>query len=51
MTATALAEETGLAQATLSRWLKEATKLRRKMPRDDEKLVKKQPQNGRLRRS
>jgi len=45
MTATDLGHETGLAQATLSRWLKEASKLRRKMPRDDEqKVVKKQPQ-------
>lgn len=43
VTATALAAETGLAQATLSRWLKEASKLRRPMPPDD-KLVKKQPQ-------
>jgi transposase len=44
ISATALADETGLAQATLSRWLKEASKLRRTMPSDDDKPVKKQPQ-------
>jgi transposase len=45
-TATALAEETGLAQATLSRWLKEASTLRRKMPTDDSDTPapRKQPQ-------
>jgi transposase len=32
MTATALAKETGLTQATLSRWLKEASTLQRTMP-------------------
>jgi transposase len=38
LSATALAKETGLAQATLSRWLKEASTLKRKMaPKDDEK--------------
>jgi transposase len=42
VTATALAAETGLAQATLSRWLKEASKLRRPMASDDKQ--KKQPQ-------
>jgi transposase-like protein len=46
MTATDLGHETGLAQATLSRWLKEASKLPGKMPRDDEKkpVKRKQPQ-------
>jgi transposase-like protein len=44
MTATALGAETGLAQATLSRWLKEAAKVRKPMSPTDEKLVKKQPQ-------
>lgn len=45
-TATALAAETGLAQATLSRWLKEASTLRRKMPTDDSDAPapRKQPQ-------
>lgn len=42
MTATDLAAETGLSQPTLSRWLKEASKLR-KMASDD-KVEKKQPQ-------
>src|ERR1043166_9166211 len=45
ISATALSTETGLAQATLSRWLKEATKLRPTMVSSDEdKPVKKQPQ-------
>jgi transposase len=43
MTATDLGQQTGLAQATLSRWLREASKLRKMAP-DDEKPVKKQPQ-------
>lgn len=43
ISATALGKETGLAQATLSRWRKEASKLRREMP-DDEAPPKKQPQ-------
>ena len=37
VSANALAKETGLAQATLSRWLKEASTLKKKMPKDDEK--------------
>jgi len=37
VTATALAKETGLAQATLSRWLKEASTLEQTMPPPDEK--------------
>jgi transposase-like protein len=38
MSATALSKETGLAQATLSRWLREASTLKRTMPdKDDEK--------------
>jgi len=45
MSATALAKETGLAQATLSRWLKEASTLKRSMPpKDEEKPVTKQLQ-------
>lgn len=36
MSATALAKETGLAQATLSRWLKEASTLKTSMPPQDE---------------
>lgn len=36
MSATALAKETGLTQATLSRWLKEASTLKQTMPRKDE---------------
>jgi transposase-like protein len=44
ITATALSNESGLAQATLSRWLKEASKLERTMPSADSKVVKKQPQ-------
>jgi transposase len=37
VSANALARETGLAQATLSRWLKEASTLKRTMPpKDDE---------------
>lgn len=43
LSANALSVETGLAQATLSRWLKEASKVRRPVA-TDEKLVKKQPQ-------
>lgn len=43
ISATALGIETGLPQATLSRWLKEASKLRRKMS-DDKDPPKKQPQ-------
>ena len=46
MTATDLGHETGLAQATLSRWLKEASKLPPKTPHDYDKepVKKKQPQ-------
>jgi transposase len=45
ISATALGAETGLAQATLSRWLRQASRLRPTMPLDDDKkLVKKQPQ-------
>ena len=45
ISATALGSETGLAQATLSRWLRQASRLRPTMPRDDDKkLAKKQPQ-------
>jgi transposase len=44
MTATALSLETGLAQATLSRWLKEASKVRGPIPPTKEVVVKKQPQ-------
>jgi transposase-like protein len=41
----ALSKETGLAQATLSRWLKEASTLKRSMPpKDDEKPTAKQLQ-------
>jgi len=36
MSATALSKETGLAQATLSRWLKEASTLKRSMPPNEE---------------
>jgi transposase len=36
MSAQALSKETGLAQATLSRWLKEASTLQRTMPPKDE---------------
>jgi transposase len=43
ISATALGKETGLAQATLSRWLREASKLRREMPADEDP-PKKQPQ-------
>lgn len=43
ISAIALGKETGVAQATLSRWLKEASKLRRQMP-DDKPPVGKQPQ-------
>jgi hypothetical protein len=46
MSATALSKETGLAQATLSRWLKEASTLERPMAPDDKKLVPKQLQEG-----
>jgi transposase len=42
ISATALSKETGLAQATLSRWLREAPKLRREMANEDP--PKKQPQ-------
>src|SRR5690349_15866319 len=45
--ATELAAETGLAQATLSRWLREASTLRRRMPNeddDDAPVTRKQPQ-------
>lgn len=46
MSATALGQETGLAQATLSRWLKEASKVRLPMPRKEkEKVARKQPQD------
>lgn len=45
MSATALSKETGLAQATLSRWLREASTLKRPMARSDEdKPVTKQLQ-------
>lgn len=44
MSATALGVETGLAQATLSRWLREASKVRRPMALTDDKPKKKQPQ-------
>lgn len=44
MSATALGVETGLAQATLSRWLKEASKVGGPMPRKDDKVDRKQPQ-------
>lgn len=45
MSACALSKETGLAQATLSRWRKEASTLKRKMPpKDEEKPVAKQLQ-------
>lgn len=45
MSAHALSKETGLAQATLSRWLKEASTLRQTMsPKDEEKPVAKQLQ-------
>lgn len=45
MSATALSKETGLAQATLSRWLKEASTLKRSMPpQDEEKPAAKQLQ-------
>ena len=37
LSANALAKETGLAQATLSRWLKEASTLKKMPPKDDEK--------------
>lgn len=38
VSATALSKETGLAQATLSRWLREASTLKKKMaPKDEEK--------------
>jgi transposase len=36
MSAGALSKETGLAQATLSRWVREASRLRRTMPRKEE---------------
>ena len=44
LSANALSKETGLAQATLSRWLREASTLKRPMPKDDEKPVTKQLQ-------
>ena len=44
VSATALGVETGLAQATLSRWLKEASRVERPMARTDDKAAKKQPQ-------
>lgn len=45
MSAQALSKETGLAQATLSRWLREASTLKRPMPpKDDEKPAAKQLQ-------
>jgi len=44
VSATVLAAETGLAQATLSRWLKEASTLRRKMPSNEKPSPPKQPQ-------
>lgn len=44
MSATALSQETGLAQATLSRWLKEASTLSQKMPPKDEQKPAKQLQ-------
>lgn len=45
MSATALSKETGLAQATLSRWLKDASTLKRSMtPKDEEKPAAKQLQ-------
>jgi hypothetical protein len=37
MTAIALSKETGLAQATLSRWLKEASTLKRRVTKDEKK--------------
>lgn len=45
VSATALAKETGICQATLSRWLKEASTLKPKMPsKDDDKPTPKQIQ-------
>jgi transposase len=45
MSTQALSKETGLAQATLSRWLKEASTFKRKMPpKDEEKVSAKQLQ-------
>jgi transposase len=45
MSATALSKETGLAQATLSRWLKEASNLKMSMsPKHEEKPAAKQLQ-------
>lgn len=45
MSATALAKETGVAQGTLSRWLKEASTLTRTMPpKDEDKPAAKQLQ-------
>lgn len=43
ISATALGKETGLPQATLSRWVREASNLRRRMP-DEKDPPKKQPQ-------
>jgi transposase-like protein len=44
MTATALSAESGVGQPSLSRWLKEASKVRRPMVPTDEKPVKKKAQ-------
>ena len=45
MSATALSKETGLCQATLSRWLREASTLKMSMPpKDEEKPIAKQLQ-------
>jgi transposase-like protein len=44
VSAQTLSKESGLAQATLSRWLREASRLKRKMPKDDEKPAAKQMQ-------
>lgn len=44
VSARALGAETGLAQATLSRWLKEASKVRPSTPGRHDEVVKKQPQ-------
>ena len=45
MSAQALSKESGLAQATLSRWLKEASRLRKKMDPKDEKPPSRQMQD------
>jgi transposase-like protein len=45
VSATALAKETGITQATLSRWLREASTLKTAMPsKDDDKPARKQIQ-------